>query len=293
MQNWIDLHMHSSYSIDGTYSPAELAQLCKNAGLKVVSLTDHNSTAGVAEMMEYGKKLHIAVIPGVELDCRFEDRFLHVLCYGINPSDDHWDAHTKAIRSVELAASKALMANVKNLGLDFDEEEVLALSDGGVICGEMIAEVVLRDERNAHAPLLAPYRQGGERSDNPLVNFYWDFCSPGKEAYAYIAYPPLQDVMKLVKEGGGLAVLAHPGLNAGKDMAFYQRIKESGIGGIEAYSSYHSAGEIQQYLDIAQKMDFLVTVGSDFHGKTKPAVQLAAFEIGNQEQLFYKILGAI
>ena len=290
MRNWIDLHMHSFYSSDGTYSPAELIGLCKAAGLKVVALTDHNAIAGVAEMMRCGQQIGIEVIPGSEFDCQFEGRFLHILCYGVDPQDERIHRHAAMIHNIELDAARQILDKAKKLGLFFEEEKVLALSRDGTVCGEMIAEVALADPRNAESELLKPYRPGGQRSNNPFVNFYWDHCSPGKAAYVYMDYPPFERVMELIEAVGGTAVLAHPGANVGHDAAYIRKLQSCGVVGLEVYSSYHSAEDIGYFLQAAHELGLFVTVGSDFHGKTKPAVRMADFELENQQDILNTFL---
>ena len=81
--SWLDLHMHSEVSLDGEYSPKQLAGLCHEKGLKVAALSDHNSVRGVEEMMVSCARFGIRGIPAVELDCTFDGVDLHLLGYGI------------------------------------------------------------------------------------------------------------------------------------------------------------------------------------------------------------------
>lgn len=90
------------------------------------------------------------------------------------------------------------------------------------------------DENRTHS-LMACYFAGGSRSDNPYVNFYWDFCSPGKPGHVQIRYPELSQILELLRSEDGVAILAHPGPNIGCDGEMLGRILDAG----EAYSSYH------------------------------------------------------
>lgn len=104
----------------------------------------------------------------------------------------------------------------------------------------MFAEVLLAMPEYADHPLLKPYRPGGERSDNPYVNFYWDYYSQGKPCYAKIDYPAMAETIDIIHRNHGAAVLA-------------------------------------RFYEAAQKKHLLVTCGSDYHGKTKPSVAIGQY----------------
>jgi predicted metal-dependent phosphoesterase TrpH len=138
----------------------------------------------------------------------------------------------------------------------------------------MIAEAALADARNDGNPLLAPFRPGGARSDNPFVNFYWDHCSPGKPAHVPVEYMPLADCLALIASAGGAAVLAHPGQSLRGKERLFPAIMAQGFSGLEAYSSYHSPEDRARWKAEADARGLAATCGSDFHGKTKPAIRM-------------------
>ena len=140
--------------------------------------------------------------------------------------------------------------------------------------GEMFAEVLLRKAEYSGHPLLRPYRQCGSRSDNPYVNFYWDFYSQGKPCHAKMVYPSLEKIIEVIHRNGGKAVLAHPGINLTDHSGLLDDILSKGIDGIEAFTSYHSSSQASQYYEKAKGEQVFATCGSDYHGKTKPAIQL-------------------
>ncbi len=190
----------------------------------------------------------------------------------------------------EKKAAAKRMELVKNSGFVFDEDKVMGLSPDGTVTGEMIAEVVLADERNKDNPLLKPYFEGGERSDNPYVNFYWDWCSKGKPAYVEINYISLKDAVKFIKKAGGIPVFAHPNNNIGMNEEVFAEIINEGVKGVEAYSSYHSQEAQEFFKKMAEKYNVFVTCGSDFHGKTKPAIKLGTISCDNREEEIYSHL---
>lgn len=139
-----------------------------------------------------------------------------------------------------------------------------------------------RDE-NKNNPLLAPYYPNGSRSDNPYVNFYWDFCSQGKPAYVPVHYMSLANAVTLIRRAGGIAVLAHPGNNIHENLSLLKGIVEQGVSGIEVYSSYHTAKQTEFYRNQAKLLGLAMSCGSDFHGKTKPKIMVGSVECENLE----------
>lgn len=75
-----DFHIHSTAS-DGSLSPGEIILLAKKQGIDTLSITDHNSTDGIIEAAEFGRKQDVSVIPGVELSTRYEGESVHLLGY--------------------------------------------------------------------------------------------------------------------------------------------------------------------------------------------------------------------
>lgn len=282
--SWIDLHMHSTKSDDGDYSPKELMKLCKESGVRVAALADHNSVAGVKEAAMEAKKQQIRFIPAVELDCQMEDVNLHLLGYGITYPNAEIDEIEAQILKMEQGAAQDRVRMVRDLGIVFDDDRVESLSVQGVITGEMIAEAALEKEENKENPLMLPFYPGGSRSDNPFVNFYWDFCAKGKAAYVPMNFISLEQAVNLVHRSGGMAVLAHPGNNIGRDEELLREIVEYRIDGIEVYSSYHDEETVCHYEKQAAKYHLISTVGSDFHGKTKPRIKLGSVSCKGQEE---------
>ncbi len=276
MVNQLDLHMHSNISNDGEYTPSQLMQLCKQHGLKTVALADHNSVRGVGEAQKSADELGMEFIRAIELDCQFEGVNLHLLGYGIDPTVPEFEKNEMDILKKEQDASSKLIHLVQDLGIHLEIEKVLDLAIEGVVTGEMIAEVALEDKRNQNNPLLGPYRKNGKRSDNPYVNFYWDFCSQGKPAYVPIQFLGLNEAIQLIRKARGIAVLAHPGINIGQDQKILGSIVSCGIDGMEVYSSYHDENMAAFYNKQAEQFHLLKTIGSDFHGKTKPAIRLGS-----------------
>ncbi len=286
----IDLHMHSRFSDDGQFTPKSLVEQCHKAGVTVMAVTDHNCAEANQEAREEAQKLGIRYVPGIEVDCTFEGFNFHVLGYGIDDKSPDFVKIEQDLKAQEMDASLLKLKKTREMGFDIQEEELKALADDShwpqTWTGEMFAEVLLGKEAYKEHPLLLPYREDGTRSINPHVNFYWDFYAQGKPCYAHTVFPKMEDVIAIIHNNGGLAVLAHPGNNLKGREHLLPGIVALGLDGLEVYSSYHTAEMAAFWLERAREHRLIITCGSDYHGKTKPAIRLLAYgQPENPEQL--------
>jgi 3',5'-nucleoside bisphosphate phosphatase len=282
--SYIDLHMHSSYSDDGEFDPKALVNLCLDRKIKYFSIADHNCVKAIDEAKAYCKDKDIEIIPAVELDCTIGSLNLHLLGYGIEYHSTIFNEIQENIILQEQTASQKRMKLIRKLGIDYSNEFIETISRNGIVTGEMIAEAAMAFDKDKINPLLKPYYENGARSDNPYVNFYWDYCSQGKPGYAEVKFISLQEAIKVIEENGGIPVLAHPGINIKENSALLEEVCDVGIRGIEVYSSYHSESQVSFYKDFALKHKLLLTCGSDFHGKTKPSIAVGSSNCENDEE---------
>ena len=175
MNSYIDLHMHSKFSDDGEYEPRQLVDMCKEAGIKIMAIADHNTVKGVEQASLYAKELGIQYIPAIEIDCTYKGLNLHVLGYGIDHKDPVFNKIGKDIEEQEVSASLKKLEKTNALGFEIKKEQMDKISSNGVYTGEMFAEILLNDPKYIDSEILRPYRKPGSRSDNPYVNFYWDY----------------------------------------------------------------------------------------------------------------------
>lgn len=285
--------MHTTISNDGTYSPETIIQMCHEAGLEIVALADHNSTKAFRIAKPIADAYGMKLIPAVELDCHIDGINLHVLGYGINPNHPTFDAYEEEILTQERNSSQFVVNKIRELGIHLEDKALNRVQIHGVITGEMIAEVALEDSKNDNNELLVPYREGGSRSQNPLVNFYWDYCAQGKVAYYPIQFRTIDEIIQMINDAGGFAILAHPGNNIKTNVDVFKKIIDKGVIGVEVYSSYHSPEVIEHYHALALEHDLIMTLGSDFHGKTKPSIHLGKFNIPDEKQLTERFLAQI
>ena len=280
----LDLHMHSYFSDDGELSPEVIIDKAIKNGLDLISITDHNSVKANSVALEYIKGKNISYIPGIEIDCQYNGLNLHLLGYNFDFTKSCFaDLEENIIKEEQKAGVKRIEKIKEATNLYLNTEDVLNKATNGIIPGELIAEVLLEDERNKDSEILKPYRAGGKRSDMPYVNFYWDYFAQGKPAYVHIEYISLSEAIKMIKDNGGIAIIAHPGNNLKNNLSIINDLITEGIDGIEVFSSYHSKETIDFFYNKAIENKLLITCGTDFHGKNKPNIELGKFdyEIGN------------
>ncbi|MDU3349572.1 PHP domain-containing protein [Clostridium sp.] len=287
----IDLHMHSCFSDDGEYTPEEIVDRAMKNNVEIISISDHNSVKAVERALNYSRDKDIKVIPGIEIDCTFNDINLHLLGYNINYKERDFYNIEEDILNQERKASKEKIRLIKEYtGLNICEEEVLERSSNGVVTGELVTEILLEDNENRNSSILKPYLEGGSRSDMPYVNFYWDYFSQGKPAYVPIKFISLKESIELVHKHGGEAIIAHPGNNLRDNLDEIDELIKEGIDGIEVFSSYHTKEQIDYFYDKALKNNMIITCGSDFHGKTKPNIEIGKFKFEPKDVSIDKIL---
>lgn len=274
MKSDIDLHMHSFYSDDGQFTPTELVDMCHEAGVKIMAIADHNWVKANDEAARHAQALGMTYIPAIEIDCTYKGVNLHVLGYGMHKHIADFNQLGENIEKQEKACSQKKLTLTNALGFDLKKEQLDALSGNGVYTGEMFGEALLNDPRYEKHDLLKPYRPGGSRSDNPYVNFYWDYYAQGKPCYTKIQYPSLEQTIQMIHAHGGLAVLAHPGNNLKGKFELFDEMVNLGMDGVECFSSYHDEKTNAYFYQKAKALHVLFTCGSDFHGKTKPSIFL-------------------
>lgn len=283
MQN-IDLHVHSSWSDDADYSVSNLIKIAKTEQVSVLSITDHNSASSVEEAIYWGQQNNISVLPGIEIDCAFGNNNYHLLGYGYRRHSTDFVEVGRNFTRLQQAATPIKLEKLKALGFFLNEEHLFSLAGGRVPQEEEMAELILEDERNAGHPLLLPYRKGHARGDMPLINFFWDFFGKGKPCHVEIAFPPLQEMVEVIRSNGGIPVIAHIGANvkSGHTEVISEMVK-SGVMGVEVFSSYHDSDLRQQLYHFAQDRALLITCGSDFHGKNKPTIRMGSCGLNQAE----------
>jgi predicted metal-dependent phosphoesterase TrpH len=255
----LDLHLHTTHS-DGSLTPAEVLRLAHKAQVNALAITDHDIVSGIPEAMGVGAELGIEVIPGVEISSRLGDSELHILGYCLHWEDPELNRRLAALRASRHSRNPQIIERLRSLGLDVTYEEVQALAGTDSVGRPHIARILMDKKYVTSAK---------EAFDRYLAD--------GRPAYVARDLPEPADAIDWIRAAGGVAVLAHPtwakvsgeGLNA-----LLTRLKGEGLGGIEVHYSTHTKRQTTEYLDLAKRLNLLVTGGSDFHGITKPDIEV-------------------
>ncbi len=272
-----DLHIHSRHSNDGELPVHEIIQRCRLQQVDTFSITDHNSVQAHREAVPACREAGPGFIPGIEIDCQHRGIDLHLLGYQIQWQSPDFSELEEMMDKKIMDAFPEMVRKLDRAGIRVDMYEVLEKAGGDLPSGELIAEVLLTNKAYHPHPLLLPYMEGGARSDMPYINFYHDFFAQGKPAYVKIEHMPFEEAVELVKKNAGIPIVAHPGLNLkGREEVVLELI-EQGAEGWEVFNNYHTPAQIRYLAETAMKERVLITCGSDFHGKTKPLIEVGHY----------------
>lgn len=291
-----DLHMHSHHSFDGEKTPKELIEIGKKIGLKFMALSDHNDMHGVDEMMYCGKEAGITIIPAIEFCTLFEGLETDLLGYNFDYKKEYYTQLVNMINGRLKDSAKERLALLSNqFHINFTLDQIVEeAGPNGNLYNVMMAHI-LEDPKNQNLEILQDYLPGGSKSDMPVINFYWDYCSSGKPYYVHVKYPTMKETIDRIHQDGGIAVLAHPWKNFYQKEDLLLKAMEYGIDGIEAYSNYHSPEQNEYYEKFAKEHNLIITCGSDFHGYMKPHIQMGEFGYNKDglEEILKNFLQAI
>jgi len=253
----IDLHSHSTAS-DGTDTPADLVRAAATAGLDVVALTDHDTTAGWDEAVA-ALPSRMTLVRGMEMSCtgRGEDGHpvaVHLLAYLFDPADPVFAAERERLRTERVGRIRAMAYRMAEDGLLPDPESVVEAA--GPVAGR---------------PHLA--RALVEAGVVPTVGAaFTDLLSPRGRYYVPKDDTALEDAVRMVTAAGGVTVLAHARARArGRLLALdhVEELVDHGLGGLEAEHPDHDAADVRLMRDMAANLGLFVTGSSDYHGANK------------------------
>lgn len=282
-----DLHIHSIHSNDGELPINEIIEMCIKQKIGTFSITDHNTVKGLNQAAELAQQKGLDFIPGIEIDCQYKGINLHVLGYNINlKSGDFYRLEDQVSEKV-MDSFAEMINNINKQGFIIDADSVLEKAQGILPSGELIAEVMLSDEKY-YTPKLLPYMSGGERSDMPYLNFYMDYLAQGKPAYVHIDYMSYAEAIEIIKDNGGIPIVAHPGLNLKGKENLVQELLKSGAEGLEVFNNYHEPDQIDYLAAVVQNQNSLITCGSDFHGKIKPSISIGEYKFDSRYEQYLK-----
>ena len=253
----IDLHTHSLRS-DGALSPGDLVRRAAARAVRVLSLADHDTLAGVAEAVAAGGVLGVRVIPASELNTESEWGDAHILGYFIDPTDVVLEERLRWLRENRGRRIELMIEKLGQLGYPVSLQRVLEIAQGGALGRPHLAEALLEKG----------YVRSYEEAFDKIL---------AKDSPAYVArvgLTPLEAV-ELVRTHAGVPSLAHPGTVVGLE-ALLPKMVAAGLAGIEAYYGEHSPEMTERCLALARTHDLVPTGGSDFHGRGEHGVDLGA-----------------
>jgi len=263
MQQNFDLHTHSNAS-DGSYAPADLVRLAAECGVTTLALTDHDTVSGIAEAQAAGEKYGVTLIPGVEISIDFTPGTMHICGYYLDIDNTELCAGLNFVQVARRNRNPRIIEKLNVLGVAITLDEVKALAGPDQLGRPHFAQVLV---------------QKGYARDTQAA--FSKYLAKGAPAYMDKQRLSLDRAVAMIQAAGGVAVLAHPiQLKLNSWQEYREKItelKNAGITGVEAFNSYQSEEENQQFYTIATELEMLITAGSDFHGAIKPKVKLGQF----------------
>jgi predicted metal-dependent phosphoesterase TrpH len=243
----IDLHLHTTAS-DGRLSPEELVARASRVGLRIISVTDHDTTAGLAEVRAATQAAGIELVDGIEVTAVHDHRDVHVLGYFIDTTDADLAVFLEAQRQRRIERLHAIARHLSALGLSVDIDEIVAGARRGASVGRpLIARALMKGGHvGSIQEAFERYLGTGRPAFVPRVG-----CSPA-------------EVVAVIHDAGGIAALAHPGVT--KQPSIIGQLAADGLDALEVYHSDHSPTTTRDMLALARELRIGVSGGSDFHG---------------------------
>lgn len=255
-----DLHCHTTAS-DGLLTPYELIKAASEIGLKAVGITDHDTVSGWSESIKAGKKFGVEILKGIELNTEWQGTEVHILGYEPDQKSRKFQDKLQELRESRMKRMLKILDRLHNMKIDISVSEIKAIAKGESVGRPHIAQALIQ---HGHAKTIK------EAFDQYI----------GAEAPAYVPRFKVtpKEGIDLIREAGGIAVLAHPGQH---DLGKYIQLwVKEGLQGIEVSHSDHTPEDEQYYREIAQKFHLIMTGGSDFHGEgRKMGVKLGGWGV--------------
>jgi hypothetical protein len=275
MDIMIDLHTHSTAS-DGSYPPKDLVDLAAKIGLASLALTDHDTLAGLDSAANRAGQIGIHFIPGIEIEIERSVGEFHLLGLCLDGDRNPLEIALHIVRQGRHERNLRMIEKFRAAGMDISLEELLAQTGGGRANsprgdagGRPGDDIISR----AHFARLFVAKGITDSIDQAFSRY----LAKGKPFYEPRPCLSLADAVSLIREAGGLAVIAHPISLELKGEALRQlleHVRDIGVTGIEAYHPGQSLKEARKLELLGRRLGFLITGGSDFHGAYIPQRRL-------------------
>ncbi len=265
-RGYIDLHLHSTVS-DGTLSPEEIVDMAERLHLGAISITDHDAIDGSRAALEYGIPPSLKFLTGVEISAAPPLSYnitgsMHILGYSIQIDDPGLNQVLGKLQDARKNRNPHIIERLNNIGVDISLDEVISLSGvKGQIGRPHIAQTLLL-----------------KGVVNSLQEAFDKYIGKGKPAYVDKYRVDFAQAIKVIKDAGGVAVLAHPYIIYPEDVHSLEKLVillvEKGLGGIEVFYPNHNPDNTRYFIEIARRHKLLMTGGTDFHGDLTPHVKM-------------------
>jgi len=263
-----DLHIHSNYS-DGTLSPEEIVEIARQNGLKAISITDHDCIS--SQYIVEKKYNDIEIIPGIELSSEIDNLEIHILGYFIDYKNAHLINIVNKLAKERIKRVEKIIMKLNENGIDLSMEDIELSNSIG-------------RSHIANAMVKKGYY------DNYKTAFM-SFLVKDKPAYVKGYKLNYREAIKVIRDAGGIPVLAHPG-QVYRGLAIENLIKELkffGLMGLEVYHPSHMREDSNGFYNLAKKYKLIITGGSDYHGKGCYSENLIG-SYGIKEELLNKLI---
>lgn len=250
--HYADLHIHSQYS-DGSYTPAEIISLAKKAGVRLLSVTDHNVVEGTLATAPLAAEAGLDYLCGVEIDALYDGQDIHILCYGADLRDANLVGRIRHARQRLDEMSTELLRRM------LPDHPCLSLSE--------YAQST-HDFRRGGWKMLQYLQAKGVTKDLKSGFAYYDRYGV---SYAEAGFDAAEAIVQAIHAAGGRAVLAHPGVVFPTErLSVFEKhlcgALELGLDGVECYYPRHDPSVTRRCLDICNVRGLMITAGSDCHG---------------------------
>jgi hypothetical protein len=249
MEPAADLHLHTYFS-DGTYSPEELVAQAERQELQALALTDHDTVEGCVPTETACQRVGIEFIPGTELTAEQDGHEIHILGYAIDLQNPKFLTEIGKFQAVRQNRIREMVQKLNQINVPLQAEEVFALANCRAPGRPHVARALVQ------AGLVGSMDEAFER-----------FLKKNRPAWVPKFKMSASNATELIHQSGGVAVMAHPGLNHSDEVI--PGMVDTGLDGIECFHTKHSSSTSAHYLQIAERFHLLVTGGSDCHGLSK------------------------
>jgi predicted metal-dependent phosphoesterase TrpH len=263
----IDLHIHTNYS-DGSLSPSEIVAAAQHYGLAAIAITDHDCISGAKEVLEsVDLPPSLSFITGIEISASFPPGFtskgsLHILGYGFDIDDSDLNNTLKILQNARENRNPEIIRKLNQMGVPIELREVSDIAGDSVLGRPHIAQALVQ-----------------KKVVNSIDDAFTAFLGYGQPAYVDKYRIEAQKAIDIIRQAGGVPVLAHPYLITSGDRGnaletLLNTLIDMGLGGLEVFYSEHTPQQTHYFSQLCQRYQLIMTGGSDFHGQINDHIQM-------------------